>query len=291
MTVLDITDERAQAMGLPAVARETLSAATGRVVEDGRRALSGNQGASPSVLTALNGCERCFGGVGCGLRVANGDAWESEIHPDSKDRSVDLALLVDHDEGAFLLPVEAKLGLAFACSGEKSGGASVRLVHLEEKHKFFSGLPASGTCIADKLILIVPRDGQEVMWYRIRNWNSIGNRIGKLFSCCLADFCVLLGLGSISKPADCQINKFRFNRLREEFFLPGKMSKVQLATTSECTGCGACKRACKRRAIAMLPREDLNGALRPFVDTRSCTGCRYCEKCCPVIAGENSPAA
>lgn len=54
----------------------------------------------------------------------------------------------------------------------------------------------------------------------------------------------------------------------------------KLATDKTCTGCFACKDACKHGAISVVIKE---GHLYPHVDTHSCVECRACERTCPVV--------
>lgn len=54
-----------------------------------------------------------------------------------------------------------------------------------------------------------------------------------------------------------------------------------LASSKECTGCGACAASCSRGALLMS--FDKNGFLVPKVDTSKCIGCGLCEKRCPII--------
>ena len=147
----------------------------------------------------------------------------------------------------------------------------------------------NSSILTSRLIVVVPTNGQEWMWYRIRNWNRIKNKIGKIFSCCSFDLLVLLGLFNTTKPIKCKANAYRTQLLQSEFEKVGMMSNVQLPPHDSCVGCGKCKIICrdivKRFAISMIPDENLqNSPLRPYVDEMSCKfGCRECEKGCPVL--------
>lgn len=56
------------------------------------------------------------------------------------------------------------------------------------------------------------------------------------------------------------------------------MSKV-ICEHQSCTGCSACRGACPKQCITMLP--DALDALYPFVDENKCIDCGLCEKTCP----------
>lgn len=55
----------------------------------------------------------------------------------------------------------------------------------------------------------------------------------------------------------------------------------QLAEPMLCTGCSACRAACPRDALRMVP--DAEGFLRPEIDPGRCVGCGMCERACPVF--------
>ena len=59
------------------------------------------------------------------------------------------------------------------------------------------------------------------------------------------------------------------------------MTLPTLAPPKDCTGCSACRAACPRDAIAMLP--DAEGFLRPNIDAAKCVGCHVCERACPIL--------
>ena len=114
MKVVDITGTDAKQMAAPPSARVILNDALARVVDDGRQALAGNRDATDATKANLSLCGACASVRKLGLHVIDGDAWERFVHPQMKDRdcSVDFALLLEQDSGRFLLPVEAKLGMA-----------------------------------------------------------------------------------------------------------------------------------------------------------------------------------
>lgn len=67
------------------------------------------------------------------------------------------------------------------------------------------------------------------------------------------------------------------------------MTLPTLAAPDTCTGCSACRAACPRDAIAMLPDDE--GFLRPNVDAAKCVGCHVCERACPILLpGQPDPA-
>ena len=58
-------------------------------------------------------------------------------------------------------------------------------------------------------------------------------------------------------------------------------NKIQLAPTDTCTGCAACVSVCPTGSIYM--KEDREGFLQPYIDTKTCIGCHKCEKTCPIL--------
>ncbi len=56
----------------------------------------------------------------------------------------------------------------------------------------------------------------------------------------------------------------------------------KLALSSDCTGCGACKNKCPKKAITMEYNEE--GFLVPVVNSDQCIGCGLCEKVCPILS-------
>ena len=283
MKVVDITESDAKQMAVPASAHVILKNALARVIDDGRQALAGNKDATDTTKANLNLCRSCASVRKPGLHVIDGDAWEQFVHPQMKNRdcSVDFALLLEHESGRFLLPVEAKLGMAFEYPGDKAGN-SITLEYLQSKYTgFLSLIKSKATDVSGKLLLLVPKDGQEWMWYKVRQWNRLESAIGKILSCCVDDFCRIVGLGAGG--SRCEGDDIRYNRLRQEFLTAAKMSPIQLAPIANCTACGECKRVCRKRAISMIPSDEVDGAKRPFVDTVSCNRCGYCEQVCPVL--------
>ena len=54
---------------------------------------------------------------------------------------------------------------------------------------------------------------------------------------------------------------------------------------NDCCGCGACKGACPKKCIRMMPNQE--GFLYPVVNMEACIHCGHCENVCPVLrAGE-----
>ena len=283
MKVVDITETDAKQMALPSLARVILKDALARVVDDGRQALTGNREATDTTKANLNRCRVCSSVRKLELHVIDGDAWERFVHPQMKNRdcSVDFALLLEQESDRFLLPVEAKLGMAFEYPGDKAG-SSISSEYLQTKYRGFLSLIKSGVvAVSGKLLLLVPKDGQEWMWYKVRQWNRIESAIGKILSCCIDDFCRVVRLGK--GEGSCEGDDVRYNRLRQEFLSAAKMSAIQLAPIADCTACGECKHVCRKRAISMIPNDEADGAKRPFVDTVSCNRCGYCEQVCPVL--------
>lgn len=58
-------------------------------------------------------------------------------------------------------------------------------------------------------------------------------------------------------------------------------TKIQLASTANCTGCAACASVCPTGSISM--KEDREGFLQPQIDAKTCIGCHKCEKTCPIL--------
>ena len=55
----------------------------------------------------------------------------------------------------------------------------------------------------------------------------------------------------------------------------------KLATDKTCTGCLACKDACKHGAVSIIQK---NNMPFPQVDIDKCVNCRLCEKACPIVS-------
>ncbi|HEX3027129.1 MAG TPA: Coenzyme F420 hydrogenase/dehydrogenase, beta subunit C-terminal domain [Clostridia bacterium] len=51
---------------------------------------------------------------------------------------------------------------------------------------------------------------------------------------------------------------------------------------NRCTGCGACREVCPRRAVTMI--RDSEGFLYPCVESGLCIGCGACLRACPVLS-------
>ena len=47
----------------------------------------------------------------------------------------------------------------------------------------------------------------------------------------------------------------------------------------DCCGCGACKNACPRNAISLIPDEE--GYTYPRIDEQRCIECGACKEVCP----------
>lgn len=56
---------------------------------------------------------------------------------------------------------------------------------------------------------------------------------------------------------------------------------VTLASLDECTGCGACKQICPKKAIEF--KADEMGFKYPFIDQEKCINCGLCETTCPIL--------
>ncbi len=56
---------------------------------------------------------------------------------------------------------------------------------------------------------------------------------------------------------------------------------IELANTTNCTGCCACLNACPKSAISM--REDTEGFLQPNINHNKCIECGLCQRVCPVL--------
>ena len=56
---------------------------------------------------------------------------------------------------------------------------------------------------------------------------------------------------------------------------------MDLCKTELCTGCAACANSCPKQCIQMVA--DVEGFLRPVVDTKRCVDCGACQKNCPIL--------
>lgn len=54
----------------------------------------------------------------------------------------------------------------------------------------------------------------------------------------------------------------------------------KLATDKQCTGCLACKDACRHEAISVIEKNEMP---YPKVDSDKCVNCGLCEKVCPIV--------
>lgn len=59
---------------------------------------------------------------------------------------------------------------------------------------------------------------------------------------------------------------------------------LSLASSIECTGCGACVSICPKGCIRM--KEDKEGFLQPAIDSKECISCHKCEHACPILNPE-----
>ena len=56
---------------------------------------------------------------------------------------------------------------------------------------------------------------------------------------------------------------------------------IELCSSKDCTGCGACMNACPKHAISMCP--DSEGFLQPVITHSLCIECKLCQKVCHVL--------
>lgn len=61
-------------------------------------------------------------------------------------------------------------------------------------------------------------------------------------------------------------------------------SKIELADSKLCCGCGSCSLACKVGACVM--RKDNEGFYYPKIDYEKCIGCGVCSRSCPILNQE-----
>lgn len=289
MNAVNIDAEQQTRIGVPSDCVIGLYTALKRVFDDGETAIANNHRTNGAASAFLDKCNKCvLTKTDDSLHVISGDDWEFRNNHNNLDKSVDIIIAVQENEVRYLVSVEGKLGLAFDTPRDKAGG-SLSCIGLENKYNGCLTLIAGRESVAGKMIVLVPSAGQEFVWYLIRRWNvQLAGRL-KLFSCCVHDFLVLFGLWNGSKPEECQMNTYRTELLRSEFYRAGAMSHVQLPKYDCCISCGKCRDRCRdvvrRSAIAMVldPDHD-DGILRPFVDVQSCKlGCRECEKACPIL--------
>lgn len=286
MALVSITAEIAHIAGIPDQCVEPLYDGLLRVLSDGRTALLKNSSTLQSTKYVLEDCAQCATAVAgaSDVLICDGDEWERSQNQILRN-SIDILICYGNASNLALLPVEGKLGMACEYPGDK-GGSFLKLVELEDKYAGAFALLNQRLPLARKLVLLVPRDGQEWAWHRIRGWNLRGNKIGKLISCCVEDFLALIGLGPDNRPQGCSlpINGYRSVLIKSEFDSPLPMRQVQLPDALQCVACRRCRDACPRKAIALVPDEVHDGRLYPFVDKLSCkSGCRHCESVCPVL--------
>ena len=62
--------------------------------------------------------------------------------------------------------------------------------------------------------------------------------------------------------------------------------RIALAAPEQCTGCGACAKACPKQAI--LFRNDEEGFPTPFIQADKCVECGLCSKICPALNSAKS---
>ena len=280
--VVSISNNIAESMGIPYDCLCTLLDALNRVFDDGANALNSNPDATDKNKAELEFCKECTTKHLPAVVVVNGDDW-AKMQPNHRelDSSVDIAVAIGGDS-SLLLPVEAKLGAAFDYPGDR-GGSSVTIGLLEKKVSGFQSLVGDQVNVVGKLILLVPKDGQEWFWYYARNQNLEGLSFGKLLPCCVHDFLWLLNFIASDRPDLCKSDDYRHLLLADEFMSTSPMRKVMLAPKETCRSCGQCKLVCPKHAIAMLPQVQFDGRKMPYVDELSCVGCRRCEKTCPVL--------
>lgn len=287
MRVVSLTSDLAKRLGIPEAHSKALRDEIMRLIQDGRQALDKNSDAPESVCNALTQCEGCScvtSEEAFDALVCDADAWAQENGMSGCPSSADVLLLLEGD-GYALQFVEGKLGIVCRYPGDR-GGTSIRLVDLERKWSDLLGRLPEKNSLARRLILLVPRDGQEWAWYKVRNWNLRNNKIGKILSCCLSDFIRLLTNAKTVRPIECQrpINAYRFNLLSDEISSLGPMRQVQLPGLDVCTACGKCRDACRHQAITLALDDETGTKFYPFVDKRSCkSGCRHCESVCPIL--------
>ena len=230
--VVSINNDVAKELGVPLDCLCTLSDALDRIFDDGATALNSNSDATEKNKSELALCRRCPT-KHLSVVVVNGDDWEQkQSNPSGMASSIDIVLALEN-ERRLLLPVEAKLGAAFDYPGDK-GGSSVTIDSLEKKMSGFRSLVGNKAEIAGKLILLVPKDGQEWFWYYARNQNLQGLSFGKLLPCCVHDFLWLLHFVTSDRPDLCKADDYRHLRLAEEFESPSPMRKVMLTPKEYC---------------------------------------------------------
>lgn len=62
---------------------------------------------------------------------------------------------------------------------------------------------------------------------------------------------------------------------------------IELCSSMECTGCGACYNICPHHSITMT--ESYEGFLYPHIDSDLCVECGLCQRVCPIISPPGKP--
>lgn len=285
MKAVSVTGAYVTSYGIPAACAIPLQTALAKVFLDGCDGLLNNPNSRKASRIGLYECLRCVRKSVPSFCVVDGDAWARVACYVRPDNSVDMIVLIDNCGRLEALPIEGKLGLDFAYPGDRSG-SSVTDKELKDKFAGTAALPAKTLPFMSKLIVIVPKNGKEEMWRRLRRWSK-GHPALKYLSCCTEEFLELI-IGCGGTPCDLQGERARARRdiFMEELLSNAPLRTVRLAPPSLCRGCSSCATVCSTHrtgAIAMLP-DPGTGALRPSVNAAKCPAqCATCEYNCPIV--------
>lgn len=285
MRVVSATGSHVASYGIPPVCAIPLATGLAKIFFDGYAGLLNNPNSRTESRRKLYECLRCVRNGVMPLDVVDGDAWARIVRYVKPDSSVDMIVLIDNNGSIEALPVEGKLGLDFAYPGDRSG-SSVTDKELRDKFTGTSALPAKSLSFMSKMVVVVPKNGKEEMWRRLRRWSK-GHPTLKYLSCCTEEFLELI-VGCGGTPCDLPDDRAQARRdiFWDELLSSAPLRTARLAPPPLCRGCSACATVCathRTGAITML-LDPKSKTLRPTVDISKCPSqCATCEYNCPVV--------